>query len=290
MIHVMVAEMEKGDRGARWLMWVDADSAVVNPALPLDIFLPPADFDDVHMLASQDQSGFNAGMFFIKCHSWSVRLLANALTLPKYKPNVGVDFAEQSTLWMVMNETDNRKHVLWQPKTWFNAYQWHQGYEGDVGSMFVHFPGLDDDRWNHMGRWLNILEGPEAEKWSIDLKHTRYPSQIDEFWKAQRFGRQTLEAVHESIKDLLKAPDSVRVAVQRLEVIMGAKTDKVDMVMKGVKDVKDAVELYKDFEQEETEEEKRLREEQEAEIKKKVSAGGDEGSKKQQPGAPAIPK
>ena len=274
MMHVMINEMEKGEEGAKWLMWFDADSAVVNPALPLDIFLPPGDFDDIHVLVSQDQSGFNAGMFLIRCHSWSVKLLANALTFPKYKPDVGLGFAEQTTLWIGMNETDNRPHVLWQPRTWYNAYQWHQGYEGDVGTMFVHFPGLEGDRWNHMGHWLDILEGNDpkndAKKWEVQLKDTKYPKQIDEFWHTMRIGRQTLNVVKDNIDDLSNAPDSVRVAIESLEYIMGAETDKIDVVMKAVKNVKDAIDMYKGLQQEKSEVERRKKEEEEAEIKRKA--------------------
>jgi len=270
MMHVMITEMEKGEEGAKWLMWFDADSAVVNSALPLDIFLPPGDFDDIHVLASQDQSGFNAGMFFIRCHSWSVKLLANALTFPKYKPDVGLGFAEQTTLWIGMNETDNRPHVLWQPRTWFNAYQWHQGYEGDVGTMFVHFPGLEGDRWAHMASWLEILEGEKAKQWEVELKETKYPKQIDEFWHSMRMGRQTLRVVQDNISDMWSAPDTVRVAIQSLEYVMGAETDKVDVVMEAVKDVKDAVDMYKGLQQEKSDEDQRLKDEEEAEIKKKA--------------------
>ena len=274
MMHAMIAEMEKGDQGAKWLMWFDADSAVVNPALSLDIFLPPDDFDDVHLLVSQDQSGFNAGMFFIRCHNWSVKLLANALTLPKYKPEVGLDFAEQTTLRIGMNETENRHHVLWQPRTWFNAYQWHHGYEGDVGTMFVHFAGLGSDRWNHMGKWLDILEGKDPNenptKWEVALKDTNYPKQIAEFWHAMRIGRQTLNVVHDNINSTRNAPDRVRVAVQNLEHIMGAETDKVDVVMKAVKEVKDSIDTLRSSQQGSSEEEQRRKVEEEAETKRKA--------------------
>ena len=258
MMHAMITEMEKGESGAKWLMWYDADSAVVNPALPLDIFLPPGDFDDIHLLASQDGSGFNAGMFFIRCHSWSVNLLANALTFRNYRPEINLDFAEQTTLWIGMNETANRPHVLWQPRIWFNAYQWHHGFEGDVGAMFVHFPGLESDRWNHMSHWLDILEGDEQKEWEIELKETKYPKQIDEFWRALRIGRQTLDVVHDNINDMRNAPESVRVAIRSLEYIMDAETDKVDGVMRAVKNVKDAIDMYKGLQQEKTEQDKSL--------------------------------
>ena len=272
MMHVMISEMEKGEQGAKWLMWFDADSAVVNPALPHDIFLPPGDFDDIHVLASRDVSGFNAGMFFIRCHSWSVKLIANALTFPKYKPEVGLDFAEQSTLWHGMNETDNRPHVLWQPRTWYNAYQWHEGYEGDVGTMFVHFPGLQGDRWAHMGRWLEILEGHEAKNWEVGLKDTKYPKQIDEFWHAMRIGRQTLQIINENVQDRYNAPDSVRLAIESLEYIMGAETDRIDVVMKAVKDVKDAIDMYKGLQVDRTADEIKKKEEDEKRIKDETNA------------------
>ena len=196
-IHAMVLELHKGDQGAEWLMWFDADSAVVNPALPLDIFLPPADFQDIWFIASKDQNGFNAGMFFIKVNSWAIAILSQALTYQHFRPEADLGFLEQTTLYLTLNETDHLKHVMYQPRPWFNTYEFHHAYEGDRGDMFVHFPGLEDDRWDHMAKWLDILEGPGQVEWDVDFADTRYPARLEEFWALMRQCQDRLKQVEE---------------------------------------------------------------------------------------------
>jgi hypothetical protein len=36
------------------------------------------------------------------------------------------------------------------------AHCW--AYEGKRGDLLVHFPGLEERRWPHMAKWLNIVE------------------------------------------------------------------------------------------------------------------------------------
>lgn len=44
--------------------WIDADIVVMNPNIPLEIFIPPSpEFTYVNMLATNDRHGRNNGFF-----------------------------------------------------------------------------------------------------------------------------------------------------------------------------------------------------------------------------------
>ncbi|ETN46911.1 uncharacterized protein HMPREF1541_01100 [Cyphellophora europaea CBS 101466] len=237
LIHVMVAEMHRGEQGAKWIMWFDADSAVINPALPLSIFLPPEEWSDIHLLASKDQAGFNAGMFLIKINDWSIRTLAQAMTYEWHKPDIKLDFLEQTSLYHELNHTANREHVLYQPRKWFNTYEFHHAYEGEKGDMMVHFPGLQEDRWNHMATWLEILEGPGQKEWEVPLEQTRYPKLIAEFWETLKSGKTTLENGKQQMKQSDDASSELAGAVAHLETVMWSETDQPDAVTGAVSEV-----------------------------------------------------
>lgn len=46
--------------------WQDGDIVVMNPNIPLDIFLPPEDFPDVELIIANDFAGLNTGFFMLK--------------------------------------------------------------------------------------------------------------------------------------------------------------------------------------------------------------------------------
>lgn len=209
---------------------MDADSAVVNPALPLSIFLPPENRSEIHLLASKDQAGFNAGMFFIKVHEWSLKILAQAMTYEWHKPDIDLSFLEQTSLYYEFNNTANREHVLYQPRPWFNTYEWHHAYEGEKGDMLVHFPGLEDDRWNHMRTWLDILEGPGQAEWELPLEETRYPAEISEFWDTLNTAEQTKNKAQEQIEKSGYATPELAAATSHLEAVLWSETDQVEVM------------------------------------------------------------
>ena len=219
--------------------WFDADSAVVNPALPLTIFLPPMEYPEFHFLGTKDQSGFNAGMFFIKVHEWSIMTLANAMTYEYHKPQVDLSFLEQTSLYLQLNDTANRPHVLYQPRRWFNTYEFHHAYEGVKGDILVHFPGLQDDRWSHMAAWLDILEGPGQKEWELELSQTKYPQKIAEFWTTLRSARTTLKEGKDVYEKMQDAPAEFKAAVEQLETVLWSETDQITSMQNAAADVRD---------------------------------------------------
>ena len=215
---------------------------VLNPSIPLDIFLPPNDFSNVHILGTKDQNGFNAGMFFIRAHKWSINLLASTMALDGTNTEVAAGFAEQTALYLMFNETIRHEHVLYQPRKWFNTYEFSFAYEGEPGNLFVHFVGLQEDRWGRMVKWLEILDSPEQEQWNIPLAQTKYPEDIEDFWSTVRDGKAAMavELGHEKLS-AAGLPENVRAAHDRLEYMLWSETDQPEAVRNATKELRTVV-------------------------------------------------
>ncbi|KAH8749847.1 hypothetical protein F5882DRAFT_525098 [Hyaloscypha sp. PMI_1271] len=170
----ILQEMSKPeDVRLKWLLWVDADVVVMNPQIPLDVFIPPSpEFDYVNLLATGDRHGLNDGCFLIKIKDWSVKLLSGVISFHHFKPE---------RYW--------RRAVVKVPQYWFNAYLPDQNeghslrpHEFRPGGLQIHFAGnRDGKRPEHMASWMNIAEQqlPEFRK---PVEDTSLPDEIRKFW------------------------------------------------------------------------------------------------------------
>jgi galactosyl transferase GMA12/MNN10 family len=224
--------------------WVDADSIIINPALPVEIFLPPHDFANVHFLVTKDHNGLNTGIFFVRVHEWSVKMMAKALAYPMFQTDVDLGTsADQAAIARIFNETEFSPNVLYQPRVWYNTYEFHHGFEGQQGDLLVHFPGLEEDRWRLMSDWLDTVEGPKAQDWETTLARTRYPEQIDRFWTQVRECRAVLADVRKYIDAMEHVPDNLRDAVEHLSKVLSYETDQIETMRLAVEGVKQAIYL-----------------------------------------------
>ncbi|KAL4802399.1 hypothetical protein BDV18DRAFT_164222 [Aspergillus unguis] len=171
-----------------WFMWVDADSIMINSLIPLEIFLPPTDLKGVHMVATKDHKGLNTGIFFLRVHQWTVRMLIESLAYPTYNPGTDLGMqVDQTAMEKVLNKTEYRDGVVYLPRPWINTYEWRHAYEGEKGHMLVHFPGLGEDRWSHMQKWLDVVEA--EEEWEVEVQETWYLDETRQFWERIRHAR-----------------------------------------------------------------------------------------------------
>ncbi|KAL6229312.1 hypothetical protein BDW75DRAFT_235307 [Aspergillus navahoensis] len=183
-----------------WLMWVDADSIIINPLIPLELFLPPSTLKGIHMVASKDHKGLNTGIFFLRVHEWSVRFLIETLAYPIYNPRVDLDEqVDQNAMAKVLNQSSYREGVTYLPRTWINTYEWAHAYEGGRGNMLVHFPGLGEKRWKHMEAWLDVVE-KGVGGWEVPVHETWYVEEGRRFWERIQEARRVLGA-YEKMKE-----------------------------------------------------------------------------------------
>lgn len=207
--------------------WFDADSIIINPQIAVENFLPPTDVGEYHVLATKDQNGLNTGIFFLRVHQWSVNMLLQAVAMPMFRSDIDLGYSvDQTAMALLFNETENKDYILYQPRTWYNTYEFHHAYEGKEGDMLVHFPGLFEDRAQHMRDWLEVVEGPGGDKWQVPLRQTSYPRRIDEFWELIREGRLRLHNAPSLLRGRFATKEAEE-AVQHLQDVMDYETDQI---------------------------------------------------------------
>ena len=212
--------------------WVDADTIILNPAIGVHIFFPPDDYAHIHVIGGKDHNGFNTGVFFLRVHEWSVAMLSHTLAYPLIHPDVDLTIsADQYAMNLVCNETEFRSNVLYQPRPWFNTYEFVRGYEGQKGDLLVHFPGLAADRSKHMTDWLDIVEA-DPTAWEVPLDQTAYQLKLDEFWTALRRGRDLLLAA--GLNTSAAESTGPMQAVEHLKTVLEVQTDHLDVVNQAI--------------------------------------------------------
>ena len=242
-LSLLIAEAAKQpEQRATWLMWVDGDSIIIDPDLKSEMFLPPPDFDYVNFLVAKDQNGMNTGIFFLRVCDWSVKYMAKTLAYPLFRPDVDLGrSADQVAMELVANETDFRDQTLYQPRIWYNTYEFHHGYEGKAGRMLVHFPGLEEDRWDHMQKWLDIVEGSKAAEWILPLENTEYPAEINRFWAELREARKAAKSAEYFIGDKPHVPPDLITAYSRMKDIIRYCTDDVEAMVEATRWLNEAL-------------------------------------------------
>ena len=201
----------------QWLLWVDADTIILNPYVPAEMFLPPAGWENVHLLVSHDWNGLNNGVFPIRVHAWSVNLLTAVLAYPHYKPESHLTWRDQSAMAEVLKHSRFAKHTLQAPQRWFNAYQGELNetiapFQVRRGDFLVHFAGVMD-RDERMEWWLQRAE-THSDEWEVELRYTSYRSEVKEFWRQMEMLRE------EKRLEVVKASEEAKTTWEMVEMEM----------------------------------------------------------------------
>lgn len=204
-LSVMLREMAKPEsERLKWLLWVDGDTILLNPRVPIEAFLPPQDFDKVNLLVSHDWNGLNNGVFPIRVCAWSVELLSGILSYRFYRPENELPLRDQSAMADLLQDDKFKSQTIQVPQRWFNAYQGevnetigpHQVRRGD---LLVHFAGVGE-RESRMEYWLHRVE-EHGEEWELDFKHTSYKTEISDFWHEKRQQRAEMQRSLKAVKE-----------------------------------------------------------------------------------------
>ena len=242
---MLVQELGKPeDFRAKWLMWFDADSIIINEEIPVEIFLPPTDFHHIHFLVTKDENGLNSGVFFLRVDQRSVALTTKVLGFPIFRPEVDLGFsADQQAMALVLQEPQFLRHTVWQPRLWYNTYQRSSGYEGKRGNLLVHFPGLED-RWTQMSTWLNLVSHPKVVEWHAPLGQTTYPADVDRFWSLLRRINTTLEMIEDVREQKDDTGGAAAKAAEDLESIAAQNADSLDTMETATEAIRAAMEHW----------------------------------------------
>lgn len=240
LLSVVVGELSKAkEERTEWLLWFQPDVVVLNPEIPLEIFLPlESDLEDVHFLASHDDQGqLDSGVFFLRVHEWSARMLTEVLATPRVLP--GLQLAPRKDRFalaaMISSETF-RDNVLYQPRNWYNAYALSaETSEYGPGDMQLHFHDTSGDRWSGMSRTLNFLSTTPS-KFSVPLERTTYPKETQEYWNRIQTARRLLQKAQDHSDE-----QGVQARLQRLGYAMNYEADKAKVMQEGIDGLRDAL-------------------------------------------------
>ena len=190
-LNVLLRELTKPEsERLQWLLWVDADTILLNPYIPIETFLPPSpEFDDVHLMVSNDWNGLNNGVFPVRVNQWAVDLFAAIVSFRHFRPESQLTFRDQSAMDELLKERKFARHTVQTPQRWFNAYQGEHNetlapFQVRRGDFLVHFAGVIE-RNERMGYWLDRVE-QHLPDWELEVQHTSYPVEVKEFWSEQR--------------------------------------------------------------------------------------------------------
>jgi len=103
------------DQRLQWLMWHDRDTVLMNPQIPLHVFVPPEpDFANINLLVTNDRNGLNNGVFMVRVGQWAFKLFASALSIREYQPEIPLKYTEQSGMEETIKRvrSNDHKHVV----------------------------------------------------------------------------------------------------------------------------------------------------------------------------------
>ncbi|OJJ50849.1 hypothetical protein ASPZODRAFT_137982 [Penicilliopsis zonata CBS 506.65] len=198
LLSLVLQELMKpeGER-LEWILWFDADTIVMNPNIPIELFLPPTeDFEHIHLVLSKDWNGVNNGVFPIKVHPWSVELLSSIIAYPYDNPDTLLVFRDQSALGFLLDNEYFANSTAYVPLRWFNAYRGKpDGGMSEIhpeelqihrGDFLVHFAGtMGAERNDTMTEFTNVARH-HLPSWEVALEETNYPAEVREYWARMR--------------------------------------------------------------------------------------------------------
>ncbi len=190
--------------------WFNVDTIILNQNIPWSIFLPPNGFDHIYVLGTKDHEGFDSRVWFLRVNEWSVHILADAVALSASRPGITLAGSndDQNALKRVFNESDNRKHVLYEPADWFNSYAKPHGRpfrgtapvtKGDLLVQCSEYQG--NDKSSAIESWLARLDNNETfDALQVPLSEMTLPSRIGDFWTSLKSAKKIMQKAAD-IKD-----------------------------------------------------------------------------------------
>lgn len=142
------------------------------------------------MLVTTDANGLNNGVFFIRVCAWAIEVMSANVAYRTFNPTEVLTFQDQSALDNIFHMSKFRDQVVYCPQRWFNAYQsgfLNESIEANQvrrGDLVVHFAGVGN-KIERMNYWCDIAE-KHLPDWEVEIIHTSYSEEIDEFWSQKR--------------------------------------------------------------------------------------------------------
>lgn len=219
--------------------WINPDTIILNPQIPLEIFLPPSDFNNTNLIGTHDEDGFYGGGTLFRVNDWTVKFLIEVLALPRIDTHLDLGFDKaQTAMQFVLASETFRTSTMYQPRQWFSAVHLPSGeFEGKQGDLMVHFKGLEGDKWLSMAGYLNDVTAWH-NSWEMQLHETTYEKEVDEYWARLRMGR-TLLRIAMSRDD----EEAIMTGSERLSHALSFQADNEDAMTQALDNMRMALRI-----------------------------------------------
>lgn len=155
-----------------WVMWMDADTVIMNSSIQITDFLPPAHSPIDWLVASDKGGGYNSGVFVVRNTSWSKRLLQEWWDMKDFVRPLGLSLsgdnaALKALLALKLQDPSQSQHIGVPPRCTFNSFakflslresqtlvddkeslkakEWYMDNEHyHKGDFIAHTPGIDN--------------------------------------------------------------------------------------------------------------------------------------------------
>ena len=228
----------------------------MNPAIPWSLFLPPPEVPDIHVLGTQDENGFNAGMLILRIDPWTVNMLTQVLALKHLDSTADLPFYDQSAIENICKRPDNKHHFLYHPRHWWNRYFFTEDGR-EPGEFLLHFAGIgtgkdsggSEEKERVMKEFLDIAEAPPSSgqerepakgNWERPLQSTSYERETQDYWNLIRDVKDVLartEAWWETHADAEIAGRVQEVGVRLGEALLW-KGDRPELMRESAEELK----------------------------------------------------
>ena len=135
-------------------------------------------------------------MFFVRVHEWSVKMLAQVITLRDVHPEVELSFDDQSAFSWVLGRPGFEEFTIYQPHNWWNSFGL-QGKPFDHDRFVLHFAGVGccggEDKGTSMVRWLDLIE-TDPDHYYRPLSNLSIQAEITQYWDTAISAQKMLEA------------------------------------------------------------------------------------------------
>ena len=110
-----------------WVMWMDADTIIMNDKIPVSSFLPQDTTHDF-LVVDDKGGGYNSGVFLFRNTEWSKKFLDRWWNMKRFVRPAGLSLSGDNAALkyilaeMETNTKDFHDHVLAPPRCTFNSF------------------------------------------------------------------------------------------------------------------------------------------------------------------------
>ncbi|KAJ4419618.1 hypothetical protein N0V85_000948 [Neurospora sp. IMI 360204] len=225
LLSIIVAELEKPEEERlKWVFWFDADTVVMNPYTPLELFLPPEDakgLSNVDLVISSNWDGLNSGVFAFRVSPWSVSFLSAVLAYPIYNSErMKTDrFRDQSAFQFLLTDKASplaqtpmagRDHWVNVPIRWFNSLPVNNAFFKN-GTWLFGKEMVEEQFDKGTNEVYDDGHGGEVQEWKVMqgdmIVHFAGTSYVRDSWMGPwvtRAEQELPEWANKTTKDVLK--------------------------------------------------------------------------------------